>query len=76
MSDRREFEMSQEDLDEIMSRINSARSTPLIALQCGAPPSLQEVANEAWRALGLRMGFDEMTVQRGRSDRHFTAVPR
>lgn len=65
--------MTQADLDGIMAKINSARSTPLIAIHCGPIRSIQEVANDAWAELGGRMGFDAMTVQRGRSDRHFTA---
>ncbi|PIB91259.1 hypothetical protein [Caulobacter sp. FWC2] len=66
--------MSQADLDGIMAKINAARSAPLIMLQCGPVRSLQEVANDAWAELGGRLGFDPMTVERGRSDRHFTAV--
>lgn len=77
MTERREFEMSQADLDEIMGKIKSARETPLIMLQCGMPPSIQEVANNAWATLGQRMGFDHMTVQpTGNGDRFFTAMPR
>lgn len=77
MSERREYEMSQEDLDGIMKKINDARSTPLILLQCGIRPSLQEVANDAWKELGDRMGFDHMTVRpTGKGDRFFSAVPK
>jgi hypothetical protein len=75
-TERQVFEMTQADLDGIMARINSARKAPLIMLQCGMPPSVQEVANSAWAELGARMGFDAMTVQpTSGGARHFTAVP-
>ena len=71
---RKEFTMTQDDFDGIMSKINLARSTPLIAIHCGPVPSIQEVANNAWAELGGRMGFDHMSVQRGRSKLRFSAV--
>lgn len=49
---RQEFEMSQEDLDEIMNQIKIAQETPLIMLQVGMPENAQEAANRAWAALG------------------------
>lgn len=58
-----EFTMKQADFDCLIAAINSARNTPLIMLQCGMPPSVQEVANEQWRLLGERMKFDHMTVK-------------
>ncbi|WP_431490933.1 hypothetical protein [Paraburkholderia fungorum] len=73
MGVRCDFEMTQADLDGILAKINTARSTPLIAIHCGPIRSIQEVANDAWAELGARLGFDAMTVQRGRSDRHFSA---
>lgn len=74
MGVRKEFEMTQEDLDKIMGAINKARSTPLIMLQVGMPTSPQEAANTAWKELGSRMGFDGMTVKPcGKGDRFFTA---
>lgn len=76
MMARRDYEMSPEDLRRIMDRIAQARSAPLIMLQCGVPPSLQQVANSAWADLGKQMGFDPMTVQpNGGGDRFFSAVP-
>lgn len=73
--ERRQFEMSQADLDGIVAKIKAARETPLIATHCGMPPSIQQVANEAWAELGGRLGFDPMTVQpTGRGDRFFTAL--
>lgn len=73
--ERRNYEMSQADLDGIMAKINSARKTPLVAIHCGPVPSLQEVANDAWAELGQRMGFDHMTVQPGSGNRFFSAIP-
>lgn len=74
--ERRDFEMSPEDLRRIMDRIAKARSAPLIMLQCGPRPSLQQIANEAWSDLGKQMGFDPMTVRpNGKGDRFFSAIP-
>lgn len=74
--ERREYEMSQADLDEIIRSIREAVSAPLIALHTGMPPSPQMAANEAWKRLGAKMGFDGMSVlpsDKGR--RVFTAMP-
>lgn len=57
------FTMSQEDYDAMLDGIMRARSTPMIALQCGEPPSIQAIANEEWRKLGEKMGFKHMTVR-------------
>lgn len=74
---RQNFEMTQADLDGLLAKINAARDTPLIMLQCGVPRSIQEVANDAWAELGKRMGFDGMTVQpTAGGARHFTAEPK
>jgi hypothetical protein len=70
---RQEFEMSPEDLNKLLE---ACCPVPLIALQCGIPPSPQESANRAWCALGERMGFDGMTAEPSpKSQRHFTAIP-
>ena len=72
MSDRKEFEMSQKQLDELLK---ACRPVPLIMLQCGEPPSTQDNANRAWKRLGVELGFKPMTVLpvRGKGDRFFTA---
>lgn len=57
------YKMQQADMDELLAKIKAAQSTPLIMLQCGMPQSPQEAANEAWKALGFKMGFDGMTVR-------------
>lgn len=68
---RREFEMTEADLAELLSAM---KPVPLIMLQCGKPPSQQENANAAWARLGRRMGFQHMTVRpTGKGDRVFTA---
>ena len=69
----KEYEMTQEQLDNL---IDAIKSPPLIMLQCGMPPSRQELANNAWCALGKEMGFDGMTVQpTSKGMRFFTATP-
>lgn len=74
MTQRREYEMSQEDLDILLEAM---KPVPLIMLQCGTPPSQQERANAAWKALGDKMGFEHMSVKpNGKGDRFFTAVPK
>lgn len=65
--------MTPADLEKILE---ACKSVPMIMLQCGAPKSPQERANDAWEELGRRMGFDHMTVQpTGNGNRFFTAVP-
>lgn len=71
---RREFEMSQEDLDGI---IKASQPTPYMTdstgrLLFGTP---QENANRAWASLGRKMGFKHMTVQPlpAKGNRFFTA---
>lgn len=60
---RKTFTMGQTDYDELLRVINDARNTPLIMLQTGMPRSPQQAANDAWCALGRRMGFEGMSVQ-------------
>lgn len=60
---KKEFELTQGDLDGVIAAIQRARNTPLIALQCGMPESPQEAANSAWKALGKEKGFDGMSVE-------------
>lgn len=72
---RRDFTMTQGDYDRIIKRIDAA-SGPLIMLQCGPRPTVQQAANEAWIELGARMGFDGMSVRPGASKLQFTAIER
>jgi len=57
---RKEFELTQEQFDTILS---ACQSVPAIMLQCGPTRSAQENANDAWKALGRELGFDGMTVK-------------
>lgn len=66
-----DYEMSEADLQALL---DSMRPVPMIALQCGTPPSVQENANAAWARLGAKMGFDPLTVApNGKGDRFFSA---
>jgi hypothetical protein len=56
----REFEMSHEQMDTLISSMKA--SPALIMIQCGKTASQQERANKAWELLGLEMGFKYMTV--------------
>ena len=57
---RKEYEMTQADLDKILE---ACKPVPLIMLHGGMPRTPQENANDAWKELGERMGFGGMTVQ-------------
>lgn len=74
MYPRTEYEMTQADCDGLL-----AAMSPVAAMMIGgyAPRSQQENANDAWAALGKKMGFDHMTVQpiAGKGMQHFSAVP-
>ena len=68
---RKDFEMSEEDLEALLSAM---KPVAMIGLQCGTPRSQQENANEAWRRLGEKLGFEYMTVKpNGKGDRFFSA---
>lgn len=68
---RQDFEMTQEQLDELLEAM---KPVPMIALNCGSTPSTQDRANAAWEKLGKTMGFEHMTVMpNGRGDRFFSA---
>ena len=67
----KEFEMSQEQLDQLKA---ACKPVPMIALNCGTPSSPQANANAAWKRLGDEMGFDHMTVEpNGKGQRFFSA---
>lgn len=69
-----EYEMSETDLNELLT---ACRPVPLIALNCGMPSGPQENANQAWKRLGDKMGFEHMTVSPSpKGDRFFTATPK
>jgi hypothetical protein len=69
----KEFEMTQEQLDKLL---DSMKIPPMIMLQCGEPPSQQQMANAAWEKLGEEMGFSPFSVRpSSKGDRFFTAMP-
>lgn len=74
MYPRKQYEMTEEDLKELLE---ACKPVPMIALQCGSPSSPQENANNAWKALGNKMGFDSMSVEpvSSKGYRFFTAIP-
>ena len=71
---KREFEMSQEDYDKLLE---ASRPVPLIALNYGPIPSLEQRVGAAWAALGKKMGFIWNTAQPipGKDSRFFMAEP-
>ena len=71
--ERKEYEMTQADLDKILE---ACKPVPYMVVGGVPPRSPQENANAAWAELGSRMGFDHMTVlPTGRGIRCFYAVP-
>jgi len=70
---RKEFKMTDSEREIILE---GCKPVPMIMLQCGSPPSQQQNANDVWRALGEKLGFDFMTVQpvSGKSNHYFSAV--
>lgn len=73
MTDRKEFEMSQAQLDAIL---DACKPVPYMIIGGQPPMSVQESANAAWRRLGDELGFEFMTVRPGKSQRHFSAQPK
>lgn len=55
------YEMTQEDYARILE---ACKPKPAMFISGGTPMfrSVQEMANEAWKALGDKMGFKYMTV--------------
>lgn len=74
MYPRTNYEMTQADLDEIL---DACKAVPYMVMGGRGPSSPQENANRAWAALGVKMGFDHMTVHpiSGKGNRFFSAVP-
>ena len=73
MNPRVEYEMSQEDLDELLS---ACKPTPCMMVGGHTFSTPQENANAAWARLGEKMGFDSMSVRPSdKGQRFFTAVP-
>ena len=74
MYPRTNYEMTTDDLSALLAAM---KPVPYIVIGGRPPRSQQDNANEAWAALGEKMGFDSMTVQPipGKGDRFFSAVP-
>ncbi len=74
MSTRREFEMSEADLDVLLKASSQTRYMVFVG---HTPIDPKVIANDAWAALGVKLGFDSTTVQpvAGKGDRFFTARP-
>ncbi len=77
MSERKSYTMTQSDYDQIVEKIEAARKVSGMFLSGGRPMGdVQETANQAWKELGDRMGFEHMSVRPGSSKLQFTAVPK
>lgn len=74
MYPRTEFEMTQEDCDELLAHM---KPVPMIMLHISGGPTAQDNANLAWQNLGKKMGFVWDSVQpiAGKGMRFFTAIP-
>jgi len=75
MSERREYEMTQEQVDILLS---ASQPVPYMVIGGVAPDSPQERANREWKLLGEQMGFQWDTVRPidGKSMNFFTAEPK
>jgi hypothetical protein len=73
MSERKEYELTQERYDRLLK---ACQSVPYMVIGGVEPASPQENANRAWEALGLEMGFLGRTVEpSSRGKMFFTAEP-
>lgn len=72
MLPRTNYEMSKQDLKELLGQ---CKSTPMMKIGGVCSPTPQDNANAAWEKLGNKMGFDYMTVRPAGGQRFFTAVP-
>ena len=70
MNIRKEYEMTEKDLQTILEACKPTPATILFG-------SLQQNANNAWENLGIRMGFDYMSVEpiEGKNNKFFSAIP-
>ena len=69
---RKEFELTDSELQDLR---DLSRPVPAIALNCGEPPSQQQMANDFWQRLGREKGFAYMTARpvAGKGPKFFTA---
>lgn len=69
--ERVEFVLTDAEHERIVA---ASQPVPYMVIG-GLPSSPQEKANRAWQALAQQRGFVWNSVQQGRDQRHFTAVP-
>ena len=69
---RQEYEMTEADLAALL---DACKPVPYMVIGGVEPPTPQQNANRAWRALGAKMGFRWDTVRpvAGKGQRFFTA---
>ena len=69
---RKEFEMTDEQLDKITK---ASQPVPYLVMKGKPPRSQQANANDAWKELGEELGFEYMTVKpvAGKDVKFFTA---
>lgn len=69
---RKEFELTDNELQDLRAL---SRPVPAIALNCGEPPTQQQMANEFWQRIGREKGFAYMTARpvAGKGPKFFTA---
>uniref|UniRef100_A0A6M3XX36 Uncharacterized protein n=1 Tax=viral metagenome TaxID=1070528 RepID=A0A6M3XX36_9ZZZZ len=74
MYPRTEYEMTEDDLNEL---VKACKPTPCMLIGGYAPATPQENAIRVWKNLGEKMGFDHMTAWPvyGKESRFFTAIP-
>lgn len=69
---RKQFELTDSELQSLLAL---SKPVPAIALNCGEPPSRQQIANDFWQRLGREKGFAYMTARPvpGKGPKFFTA---
>ena len=74
MYPRTNYELTEEELSILLE---AGKPTRVMAIGGSFPSTPQENANRAWQSLGLKKGFDYLTVQpiQGKGHRFFSAVP-
>jgi len=74
MYPRIEYKTTKEDFNKLL---DASKPTPAMIIGGCCLSSPQENANEAWAALGKKMGFDYQTVKpiEGKSSNFFSAIP-
>lgn len=73
-AERREFELSQEQLDKLLK---ASEPVPYVIIGGVEPPHPQQNANAAWQELAAEMGFQWETVEpvEGKDQKFISAIP-